>query len=452
MKRLLIVGGSDAGISAALRAREVDPGWDVSLIIADRFPNFSICGLPFYLSGETARWESLAHRTRSEIEGTGIELLLDTVAERVDPARHRVEVRDAAGLARELPYDRLVICTGAIPARPPIRGLETKGVYLLHTMADSFAVHDHLATRKATSAIIIGAGYIGLEMADALRHRGLAVTLCDVVSTAMPTVDAELGRLVETELEQNGVSLRMGAPIQGVERLGDELTVRDAHERRATADLVLVATGVRPSAGLAASCGVAIGERGAVRVNRRMETNVADVFAAGDCVETHHRLIETPAYLPLGTTAHKQGRVAGENAVGGGAQFEGSLGTQAVKVFNLVIGRTGLRNDEALRHGFAPRTIATKAWDHKAYYPGATELHVRVTGDRTTGQLLGAQVVGSYGAEVSKRVDVFATALFHRMTVAAVTHLDLSYTPPLSSPWDPVQTSCMDWSRSATGP
>jgi NADPH-dependent 2,4-dienoyl-CoA reductase/sulfur reductase-like enzyme len=176
---------------------------------------------------------------------------------------------------------------------------------------------------------------------------------------------------------------------------------------------------------------------------------VSDIFAAGDCVETHHRLVNSPTYMPLGTTAHKQGRVAGENALGGSAQFEGSLGTQAVKVFNLVIARTGLRDAEAARYGFEPRTVATTAWDHKAYYPGASELHVRVTGDRRSGRLLGAQLLGSYGAEVSKRVDVFATALFHRMTVDALLHLDLSYTPPLSSPWDPVQTSCMEWARPA---
>src|SRR5580698_1922998 len=177
MKELLIIGGSDAGVSAALRAREVDPSWNVRLVVADRFPNYSICGLPFYLSGETPRWESLAHRTRDEIEGKGIELLLDTVAERLDPGGHRVAVRETRGAVRELTYDRLVVATGATPARPPIRGLETPGLYLLHTMADSFAVHERLSSGGPRSAIIVGAGYIGLEMADALRHRGLEVTV-----------------------------------------------------------------------------------------------------------------------------------------------------------------------------------------------------------------------------------------------------------------------------------
>ncbi len=445
MKDLLIVGGSDAGISAALRAREVDPSWNVRLVVADQFPNFSICGLPFYLSGETPRWQDLAHRTRAQVEGHGIELLLDTVAGRVDPAGRRVHTRALDGTARELAYDRLVISTGAVPAQPPIRGLEAPSVYLLHTMADSFAVHEHLASRSPRSAIIVGAGYIGLEMADALRHRGLAVTVFDIGNTVLQTVDPELGRLVQAELERHDVKVRIGAPIEAIEQDGREVEVRDREGAGARADMVLVATGVRPSVDLARTAGLALGERGAIRVNRAMESSVPDVYAAGDCVETHHRLTDAPTYLPLGTTAHKQGRVAGENAVGGRAFYGGSLGTQVVKVFDLVVGRTGFRDDEARRHGFDPRTVETKAWDHKAYYPGATEVRVRVTGDRHTGRLLGAQILGSYGAELSKRLDVLATAIFHGMKVDAVEQLDLSYTPPLSGPWDPVQTSCMEW-------
>lgn len=446
MKQLLIIGGSDAGVSAALRAREVDSSWNVRLVVADAFPNFSICGLPFYLSGETPRWEDLAHRTRSEIEAYGIELDLDCVAEHIDAARHRVRVRDASG-SRELAYDRVVVCTGATPARPPIRGLDEPGVYLLHTMADSFAVYEHLHAKAPRSAIIIGAGYIGLEMADALRHRGLEVTIFDVTPTVLPTVDVSLGRVVQAELERHGVVVRMGAPIEAIERVGEQLAARDANGPRALGDLVLVATGVRPATELARTCDVVIGARGAIRVTRKMETNVADVYAAGDCVETHHRLIEAPAYLPLGTTAHKQGRIAGENAVGGDARFEGSLGTQAVKVFTKVIARTGLRDDEARREGRDALTVETKAVDHKAYYPGATEMRLRVTGDRATGRLLGAQILGTHGAEISKRVDIFASAIFHGMRVRDVPDLDLSYTPPLSSPWDPVQASCMEWSR-----
>ena len=375
--------------------------------------------------------------------------MLDTIADHIEPGEHRVWVRPTDGAERAMSYDRLVLGTGAAPALPPIRGLDTPGVYLLHTMAESFAVHDHLTARSPKTAIIIGGGYIGLEMADALRVRGLAVTLFEAAPTVLQTVDPEFGRLVLGELERHGIAVHTSTAIQAIEGGPSGVVVHDTAGERVEADLVLVVAGVRPQADLGTRCGVHAGVRGALRVNRRMETNVSDVFAAGDCVETHHRLMSEATYIPLGTTAHKQGRVAGENAVGGYAEFQGSLGTQVVKIFELVVGRTGLREDEARRQGFSPWTFESVTWDHKAYYPGASRLRIRVTGDLRSRRLLGAQLLGQYGAEVSKRLDVFATALFHAMTVHDVAHLDLSYTPPLGSPWDPVQTACMEWALAA---
>jgi NADPH-dependent 2,4-dienoyl-CoA reductase/sulfur reductase-like enzyme len=213
-------------------------------------------------------------------------------------------------------------------------------------------------------------------------------------------------------------------------------------------DLVLVAVGVQPNSELGAAAGITTGVKGALRVNRRMETNHSGIYGAGDCVETWHRLLDRYAYLPLGTTSHKQGRIAAENAVGGNREFAGSLGTQVVKIFDLIAARTGLRDHEALNAGYCPSTVETTLWDHKAYYPGAHELHVRVTGDRNTGLLLGAQLLGHDDSEVSKRIDIFASALFHGMTVEALNDLDLSYTPPLSSPWDPVQLGAQFWAKS----
>jgi NADPH-dependent 2,4-dienoyl-CoA reductase/sulfur reductase-like enzyme len=215
----------------------------------------------------------------------------------------------------------------------------------------------------------------------------------------------------------------------------------------ATADLVLVVVGVRPDTDLAVAAGVQTGVRGALRIDRHMRTNLPDVLAAGDCVETWHRLLQRPTYLPLGTTAHKQGRVAGETAVGGDRAFAGSLGTQVVKVFELAVARTGLRDPEAAAEGFDPVTVASVQFDHKAYYPGAHQLHLRITGDRHTGRLLGAQLVGDHRAEVAKRIDIPAGALFHHMTVDGLNDLDLSYTPPFGSPWDAVQLAAQDWVR-----
>ena len=206
--------------------------------------------------------------------------------------------------------------------------------------------------------------------------------------------------------------------------------------------------GVRPDTELAADAGADLGAKGAIVVDEAMRTNLPDIFAAGDCVHTHHRLLGI-TWLPLGTTAHKQGRVAGENALGGGAQFAGSLGTQVVKVFDLVAARSGLREQEALaaNRGWVPVTSQSSPDDHKAYYPGATPIHIRITGDQHTGRLLGAQLVGHRSAEVAKRVDTYATALFHNMTVDSLSELDLSYTPPLGSPWDATQMAAQVWVR-----
>ncbi len=211
--------------------------------------------------------------------------------------------------------------------------------------------------------------------------------------------------------------------------------------------MVLVAVGSRPETGLARSAGIETGVKGAICVNRRMETSIPDIYAAGDCAETYHRLLGKNTYLPLGTTAHKQGRIAGENAVGGNREYAGTLGTQSVKIFNLVAARTGLKDDEALKEGFSPLSVDIETWDHKIYYPHAEKMRIRITGDQKTGKLLGAQIIGAYGTEVSKRIDTVAAAIHNGMTVESLNDLDLSYTPPLSSPWDPVQMAAQAWSQ-----
>lgn len=441
--KFLIIGGSDAGIAAGLRAHELDPGCEITLVLADEFPNYSICGLPFFLSGETPDWHSLAHRT----EFPGITLLPNHTAECIDPHKKAVQVRRADGNGVELAYDKLLIGTGARPVRPSIEGFDLPGVFPLHTMEDSFAVHRFLEERQPKSAVIVGAGYIGLEMADALTHRGIHVTIASRTERILATVDTSLGERVEAEMQRHGVEVFNRVEISSIASSGEQLTVLGTSGFAATADLVLVAVGVRPNSELGIAAGITTGTKGALQVSRHMETNLPDVYAAGDCVETWHRILNRNTYLPLGTTAHKQGRTAAENALGHTREFAGSLGTQVVKLFDIVAARTGLREDEALRAGFDPFTIETTVWDHKAYYPGARELRLRVTGDQQTGKLLGAQLLGHKQSEVSKRVDVFATALFHRMDVEELNELDLSYTPPLSSPWDPVQMAAQAWTR-----
>jgi NADPH-dependent 2,4-dienoyl-CoA reductase/sulfur reductase-like enzyme len=456
---LVAVGGSDAGISAALRARELDPASDVTVVVADAYPNFSICGIPYYVSGEVGHWSNLAHRTAADLAATGVHVRTDTLATSIDVAGRCLAIRDSSGREELVAYDALVIGTGALSVRPPIEGLAgpealgpAEGVHLLHSMGDTFAVVKTLTERQPQTAVVIGAGYIGLEMAEGLSARGIRVTQIEALPEVLPTVDPELGALVRQELTDHGVEVITGTSVTRLSRHEGGLQVEAIGPGGGpvirVVDLVLVVVGVRPDTGLAAAAGATLGFRGAIQVDEGMRTNLPAVYAAGDCVITHHRLLGT-TWLPLGTTAPKQGRVAGENALGGNRAFAGSLGTQVVKVFDLVAARTGLREHEAdaAARGWAPATTASSPHDHKAYYPGATPIHLRVTGDTRTGGLLGAQLVGRRGAEISKRVDTYATALFHAMTVEDVSDLDLSYTPPLGSPWDAVQVATQAWTR-----
>lgn len=458
---IIAVGGSDAGISAALRARELDSGSEVTVVVADAYPNFSICGIPYYVSGEVAHWRNLAHRSISDLEATGMRLRLDTVARRIDVAERRLVVTGDDGHEEAMSYDELIVGTGAVPVRPPITGLDgpdalgpADGLHLLHTMGDTFAVMRTLEEKAPVSALIVGAGYIGLEMADALITRGLSVTQMEQLDEVLPTVDPGIGALVRQQLVEHDVDVLTGTTVTSIARAGDgesgrlRVTARTADRREIVriVDMALVVVGVRPDTALAVSAGATVGFRGAIAVDRHMRTNLPHVFAAGDCVVTHHRLLgET--YLPLGTTAHKQGRIAGENALGGDRNFAGSLGTQVVKVFDHAVARTGLRDYEAAPAGYDALTVGSEADDHKAYYPGSHRIAMRVTGDRLTDRLLGLQLFGHKHAEIAKRVDIAATAIFHDMTVDAITELDLSYTPPLGSPWDAVQAGAQAWVR-----
>lgn len=456
MTRIAIVGGSDAGISAALRARELDPTAEVTVIVADAYPNYSICGIPYFFTGEVSPWQSLAHRTRADLEATGMTLRLDTFATGIDVAARRLTIHDRTGAESTIGYDELIVGTGALPSHAGILGLDVlgpqDGVHVIHSMGDTFALDTDLTVRNPQTAIIIGAGYVGLEMAEAFASRGMQVLQLQRGPEVLSTLDPELGELVRAEVEQHGVTVRTRTVVQSIEKTPNGLTIhatRNGTPVSHTAELVLAVVGVRPNTALLEQSGAALGVGRAVVVDEQMRTGLPHVFAAGDGVITHHQLLGA-TYLPLGTTAHKQGRVAGENAVGSAARFSGSVGTQVVKVFDLVAARTGLRDHEATAAGFSPHTSSAVADDHKRYYPGAQSIDIRITGDTATGRLLGAQLVGRLGTDTAKRVDTYATALHAGFTVEQVSDLDLSYTPPLGSPWDAVQVATQAWTRSLT--
>ncbi len=271
-------------------------------------------------------------------------------------------------------------------------------------------------------------------MAEALVHRGLRATLISRSNPVFPTVDPVFGQAIEAEMHGKGVRIRAGCVVTAIERAEGTLAVCGRGDLRDESHLVLIAVGTRPETHMAHEAGLKLGTRDAIVTERAMRMNIPNVFAAGDCVETWHRVLERNTWLPLGTIAHKQGRVAGKTILGGGQLFPDCVGTQVVKVFDIVAARTGPLETEALKAGFEPFTVETAVWDHKAYYPGARQLRIRVTGNLSSGRLLGAQILGPWPSEIAKRIDIFATALFHSMTVDAVSDLDLSYAPPFASP------------------
>ncbi len=445
MKKIVIIGGSDAGISAGLRAKETAPDADVIILVKDRFPNFSICGLPFYIGGEIPDWFHLAHRTQDQLKAAGLRVLPGHEAIQIKTQTHTVAVRDPEGSVIEFSYDCLVIATGAASARPRIPGSDLPGIFFLRFMDDGLKILEYLTNHPPKQAAIIGTGYIGMEMAEALIRQNLPVTMIEMADSVMPSFDPKMGALLQSVLTEKGIRVETGVTITDIGKTREALMLRSGDKTIAAADFILIAAGACPAVDLAADSGIALGKTGAIAVNEKMETSANDIYAAGDCVETFHRLINTYTYMPLGTTAHKQGRAAGENAAGGNAEFAGILGTQSLKIFDRVAARTGLSHAEAEAAGFSPFSVHVRTPDHKAYYPGASFVNICLTGDRLTQKLLGAQIMGHHGAEISKRIDILASALYSGLGVDEIPDLDLSYTPPLSSPWDPVQTAAMEW-------
>ncbi|MDZ7795299.1 MAG: FAD-dependent oxidoreductase [Spirochaetia bacterium] len=445
MKRVLIIGGSDVGITAGLRICELDSEADVSVLSGNTYPNFSICGIPFFLGGEIADYQDLAHRTADEIRASGLKLYLGAEVRTIDPKARKVVFIDSEGEKTSLGYDKLVIGTGGKSALPNIPGLDLPGVFTLRWINEARRIDRFIKETAPREAVIVGGGYIGLEMTEALIRRGIKVKLLEFLDQILPTVDKEFAEIVRTGLENRGAEIFTRNKVERISEKADGLEVLTGNGKAFAAEMILVATGAVPESSLGQSIGVEIGVKGTLKVNRKMETNIEDVYAGGDCVESLHAITKQPVYIALGTTAHKHGRIIGENICGLESKYPGTLGTQSLKLFDMVIARTGLNDREAAEAGFEPYTHSFETWDHKQYYPPAHKLNIRFTADKNTQRLLGCQIIGPLQAEVSKRIDIIAVALQQGLGVSEFVMLDLSYTPPLSSPWDPVQMAAAAW-------
>lgn len=442
-KRIVIIGGVACGPKAAARARRLDPTADIVLVERGELLSYAGCGMPYYIQGEIETTDELMSTPAGAIRNAAffksvkaIHCASRTLAERIDRSRKVVEVVALeSGEKTEIPYDALVLAVGADAFVPPFAGVDLQNVFRLNHPYDAEHIRS-AATGGCRNAVIVGAGLIGMEVAEALATRGLRVSVVEMLDTVVPTfLDTEMALQVEAHLRAKGVSVHTGTKVESLD--GDDAgNVRAVvtDKGRLEADLVLIAIGVRPNVKLARDAGLEIGETGAIKVNDRLQTSDPSIYAGGDCVENIHRLTLKPCYTPLGSTANKHGRIIGDNVTGGNTRFPGVLGTAIFKAFDVNVGRTGLSEAECRKHGIPCITAITPGPDRAHYYRTARPFVLKLVSDARNGRLLGLQAVGP--GDISKRVDIAATVMSYGGTARDLADLDLAYAPPYSSAVD----------------
>jgi NADPH-dependent 2,4-dienoyl-CoA reductase/sulfur reductase-like enzyme/peroxiredoxin family protein/rhodanese-related sulfurtransferase/TusA-related sulfurtransferase len=444
MKRIVIVGGVAGGASAATRARRLDEDAEIILLERGPYVSFANCGLPYHLSKVIPERDNLLVQTPEGLRARfNIDVRVRHEAVSIDRVKKTLSIRNLdTNEAFSLPYDILVLSPGAEPIRPPIPGLDRPNVFFFRTIPDMDAVMAFLAKGTARHATVVGGGFIGIEVAENLRHRGLAVTLVEMAPQVMPPIDREMASLLHQHMRFHGVDLRLGTKVVSVSGTGTRTSVDFESGSPVETDLVIFAVGVRPENGLAKSAGLTLGPRGGIVVDEAMRTSDPDIFAVGDVIETSHRITGDPTYVPLAGPANRQGRLAMDNALGATkVPYRGTLGTSICKIFDLACGQTGFAEHMLRRQGRAYAKIYTHPASHAGYYPGAFPMTLKLLYDPDTGAILGAQIIGSDG--VDKRIDVLATAIAGGMTVEDLAHLELAYAPPFGSAKDPVNMAGM---------
>ncbi len=436
--RLVIIGGVAGGASAAARARRVSEEAEIILIERGEYVSFANCGLPYHIGGVIEERSRLLVQTAEALRATvGLDVRTRTEAAGIDRARKEVAVRNLAdGSEYRIAYDKLLLSPGAEPIRPSIPGGDDPRVLTLRSMGDMDRILQVLKERKPSRALVIGGGYIGLEMAEALRTRGLEVTLVELAPQVMGPVDAEMAAPLHQALRRHGVDLRLETSVTAFVDKGEELEAQLSTGESVACGLVLLAIGVRPEVKLAREAGLAIGERGGITVDDHMRTSDPDIFAVGDAVEVPDFVSRLRAVVPLAGPANRQGRIAADNALGRDRVYRMTQGTAICKLFEVVIGMTGMSEKALVRAGLRYEKVYVHPTSHASYYPGAAPLTVKLLFEPEEGRLLGAQVVGTEG--VDKRVDVLATALRAGMTVFDLEELELAYAPPFGSAKDPI--------------
>ena len=436
--KVVIVGGVAGGASAAARIRRLDESAEIIVFEKTGYISYANCGLPYYIGDVITDSSDLTLQT-PESFWTRFRILVKVNHEvtNIDVTQKTVTVKNLlTGTEWEEPYDKLLLSPGAKPVRPNLPGIDSEKIFSLRTVEDTFRIHDYLEKTKAQSAVIVGGGYIGIEVAENLKEKGLNVTIVQRPNQLMNTLDYDMASFVHSKLRAKGISLRLNSNVTSFRQDGERIVTLLEDNSEIAADMVLLAIGVAPENSLAKQAGLKLGVKGSIVVNDRMETSVQDIYAVGDAIQVKHFVTEEDTVISLAGPANKQGRIAADNICGGDSHYQGSMGSSIIKIFDMTVAGTGLTEKVAKSMGIDCESVVLSPASHAGYYPGAKVMTMKVVFEKDTWKLLGAQIVGTEG--VDKRLDVLATAMHAGMKANMLKDLDLAYAPPFSSAKDPV--------------
>lgn len=437
-EKVVIIGGTAAGLSAASKAKRVRPDLEITVFEKSGYISYGACGLPYFVGGMIGQPDDLVSLTVDQMTNKrGVPTFIHHEVTRIDRQKKEVTVRNLdTDEVSVYPYDKLVIATGARPIVPRIPGADAREVYCLRTVEDGIRLKAVVQAEGRKRAAIIGGGFIGIEVAEEMAQSGVEVHVYEAMPRLLPFLEESFSQAVLDTLEKNGVRVHLNSPAEAIETAEGHVSGVRAGGESVPVDFVLLSVGVVPASELARDAGLALGIKGAIAVDDEMRTSDPDIYACGDCVQMKNRITGAAVHVPLGTTANKQGRIAGDNLAGGHETFKGVLGSMVTKCFDLYIAATGLSLEQAKAAGYdAAASVITKG-DRASYYPGSRDNRICLILDKKTGRLLGAQAIGS--ETVAGRVNVFATAITAGMTVAEINELDLVYAPPVAPVYDPI--------------
>lgn len=442
--KVIIIGAVAAGSKAAAKLRRLQPDWDIIIYTSDDDVSYSACGLPYYIAGSLKDVEKLIIRTPVEYEKQNISVKLRHTVKSIDPDKKEVLVEDSDNKKTFTDnYDKLIIATGARVFVPDIKGVEKENVFTLRTLDDGVKIKNKVLQSK--KAVILGCGYIGIELLEAFVKQGLTVNVIQSSNTIMPNFDDDMAEIIQKYVMQKHleqVRIVNNDTILSIE--GDKKVEKiiTSGGKEIETDFVVISTGVRPNVQIAADAGIELGITGAIKVNSKMETNIKDIYACGDCVEKHHAVADVPCWIPLGSTANKEGRCCAINVSGQTDEFEGVLGSAVTRYFNFTMSMTGLTEKQAIKYGFEPVSVIVRKNDKAGYMPDAESIMIKLTADKNTHRILGAQGLGPGDAD--KRINTLTSALLSKMTINEFFGNDITYSPPFSTSIDPMLTAAQN--------